>query len=116
MQLGFVIVRGRSMEPTYRDGDRLLVAYGLAPVLGRAHVVTLPDGPDGPRPLAIKRVTRQDAPDAQGRPTWWVERDNPREGVDSWLVGALSSDAMRARVLLRVPRFSQAWLRGRLRR
>lgn len=103
MQLGFVVVRGQSMEPTYRDGDRLLVLYGARPKVGVAHVVQLPDGPDGARPLAIKRVTRQDGFDAHRKPTWWVERDNPRVGVDSWLVGALPSSNMRARVLMTWP-------------
>lgn len=108
MQLGFVVVRGRSMEPTYLDGDVLLVAYGLHPRVGCCHVVQLPDADDGPRPLAVKRVTQRIEPGASttrdrsagtGGPTWWVERDNPRDGVDSWLVGALPASAMRARVL-----------------
>ena len=60
MQLGFVVVRGRSMEPTYVDGDVVLVAWGASPRVGRCHVVRLPDGDDGPRPLAIKRVTRRE--------------------------------------------------------
>ncbi|MBA2445238.1 MAG: peptidase S24 [Nocardioidaceae bacterium] len=76
---GLVVVRGRSMQPTVRDGDRLLVRYGGAPAIGRLAVVRLPD-----RPLAIKRVTRRVAGG------WWVERDNPAEGVDSWLVGAIA--------------------------
>ena len=92
------------MEPTYRDGDKLLVLYGLGPKVGSAHIVQLPDRPDGPRPLAVKRVTRETATDATGQRGWWVERDNPREGVDSWLVGALPDSAMRARVLCRLRR------------
>ncbi|PZP01342.1 MAG: peptidase S24, partial [Dermacoccus nishinomiyaensis] len=98
MQLGFVVVRGRSMEPTYVDGDVVLVAWGASPRVGRCHVVRLPDGDDGPRPLAIKRVTRRERL-ADGASGWWVERDNPREGVDSWLVGALGDEAMRGRVV-----------------
>jgi signal peptidase I len=79
------------MEPTLYDGDRLLVCYGVRPRVGGLAVVRLPG-----RPVAVKRVTRQvDA-------GWWVERDNPSEGVDSWLVGAIASDDVVARVLGRV--------------
>ena len=100
MKLGVAVVRGRSMEPTYVDGDRLLVLYGVRPRIGRVHVVRLPDGPDGPRPVAIKRITR-----AEGD-GWWVERDNPAEGVDSWLVGAIPSDDVLGVVLCRTRRSS----------
>ena len=75
---GIAVVRGRSMEPTLHDGDRLLVRHGATPRVGDLAVVRLPD-----RPVSVKRVTRRE-PDG-----WWVERDNPREGVDSWLVGAV---------------------------
>lgn len=77
-RLGVAVVRGRSMLPTVRDGDRLLVVHGAAPRPGRLAVVRLPDGV-----LAVKRVTR---PEPGG---WWVERDNPAEGVDSWAIGAV---------------------------
>lgn len=98
MRVGFAVVRGRSMEPTYAGGDRLLVAYGVRPRIGRAHVIRLPDGPDGPRPIAVKRITR-----AVGD-GWWVERDNPAEGVDSWLVGEIPTADVLGLVLLRVRR------------
>ena len=39
-------------------------------------VVRLPDGT-----LAVKRLERYDDDG------WWVTRDNPREGVDSWTLG-----------------------------
>jgi phage repressor protein C with HTH and peptisase S24 domain len=91
LRVGFAIVRGRSMEPTLREGDRLLVRYGAPPRIGRLAVVRLPDGP-----LAVKRVTRR-VDDA-----WWVERDNPDEGVDSWVVGAIPDHDVIGRVLLRV--------------
>lgn len=113
MQLGVVIVRGESMEPTYRDGDRLLVLYGAKPQAGSVHVITLPDADDGPRPLAVKRITRQNGTDASGRPLWWVERDNPRIGVDSWLVGAIPDDHVHARVLWRLPRRVTTFLADR---
>ena len=89
------------MEPTLHEGDRLLILYGASPRRGRLAVVRLPDDPaSGPRPLAVKRVTRRDPAGGDG---WWVERDNPREGVDSWQVGAIPRCDIRARVLFRLP-------------
>jgi len=76
---GIVVVRGRSMEPTLQDGDRFVVEYDRLPRVGDLVVVRLPD-----RPLAVKRATRREP---EG---WWVERDNPAEGVDSWAVGAVA--------------------------
>ncbi len=88
------------MEPTLHEGDRLVVRYGVTPRAGRLAVVRLPDGPDGPRPLAVKRVVGA----APGEPgAWWVERDNPVEGVDSWLVGGIPQADVLGLVLLRVP-------------
>ena len=79
------------MEPTLHDGDRLLLLHGAAPRLGRMAVVRLPDGV-----VAVKRVVRRE------RAGWWVERDNPAVGVDSWTVGAVPDDAVVARVLCRL--------------
>lgn len=89
--LGFAVVRGRSMRPALRDGDRLLVRYGVPPRLGRLVVVRLPDGV-----VAVKRVV------SRGPDGWWVERDNPEEGVDSWSVGAIADENLIAVVLGRV--------------
>ena len=90
-RIGRVIVRGRSMRPTLRDGDHLLVLWGARPRPGRLVVVRLPD-----RPLSVKRaaVLADDG--------WWVERDNPSEGVDSWQVGAVPPGDVLAVVLLRL--------------
>jgi hypothetical protein len=85
------IVRGRSMEPTLVDGDRLLVRYGARIRPGALVLVRLPD-----RPLGVKRAARRDADG------WWVERDNPRDGVDSWAVGAIADEDVLAVVLVRV--------------
>ena len=76
-RLGTVVVRGRSMLPALRPGDRLLVLWGGRPRPGRLVVVRLPD-----RPLSVKRVGVRDP---EG---WWVESDNPAEGTDSWTLGA----------------------------
>ena len=87
------------MEPTLHDGDRLLVRYGSRPHTGDLVLVRLPGGPDGPRPLAVKRLTRveQDG-------SWWVESDNLGVGTDSWTVGALAPDQLVGRVVIPVPR------------
>jgi phage repressor protein C with HTH and peptisase S24 domain len=79
------------MEPTLRDGDRLLVRYGSSPRVGDLAVVRLPG-----RPVGVKRVVHRD------RRGWWVERDNPAEGVDSWLVGAVPESGVVAVVVRRI--------------
>jgi hypothetical protein len=81
------------MEPTILEGDRLLVRWGAPPVAGRVAVVRLP----GDRPVAVKRLTRRDETGG-----WWVERDNPAVGVDSWLVGAIAIEDVLALVIGRV--------------
>jgi phage repressor protein C with HTH and peptisase S24 domain len=81
------------MAPTLAEGDVLLIHAGAARARpGRIAVLELP----GDRPLAVKRLgERRDG-------GWWVERDNPAEGVDSWLVGALAETALRGVALARV--------------
>ena len=79
------------MQPTLYDGDRVLVRHGHPPRVGGLAVVRLPDGV-----IAVKRVTCRESDG------WWVERDNPAEGVDSWTVGALRDDAVLARVVVRL--------------
>ena len=90
-RFGFAVVRGRSMEPTLYDGDRLLVDYRAPVRAGRIVVVRLPDGV-----VAVKRATRREPGG------WWVERDNPREGVDSWSVGVIPERDVLSVVLLRL--------------
>jgi signal peptidase S26 family len=103
-RLGVAVVSGRSMEPTLHEGDRLLVLWGARPRVGRMAVVRLPPSDDGPRPVSVKRVTGTDPGDPGA---WWVERDNPGEGVDSWLVGGISDADVLGRVLVRLPRFTR---------
>ncbi|MDP9396079.1 MAG: peptidase S24 [Actinomycetota bacterium] len=78
------------MEPALREGDHLLLRPGGRPRPGRLVVVRLPG-----RPPAVKRAVRRDGAG------WWVERDNPREGVDSWTLGAVPDDDVLATVLVR---------------
>jgi phage repressor protein C with HTH and peptisase S24 domain len=90
-QYGTAVVRGRSMEPTLRDGDRLLIRYGGRVRPDALVVVRLPD-----RPIAVKRAERR----VDGG--WWVTRDNPDDGVDSWTVGPVHDDDVVAVVLARI--------------
>jgi hypothetical protein len=65
------------MQPTLQDGDRLLIRSGhRGAAAGRIAVIRLPD-----RPVSVKRLAFREASG------WWVERDNPQEGVDSWAAG-----------------------------
>ena len=89
MRIGVGVVRGRSMEPTYRDGDRLLLLHGARPRAGRAAVVRLP----GSGVVAVKRVVRREA----GRMVGGAGQ--PGEGVDSWTVGAVPDSEVVAVVL-----------------
>lgn len=85
------LVHGRSMHPTLREGDRLLVLHAGAPRSGRLAVVRFADGV-----VAVKRLGHHDVSG------WWVERDNPREGRDSWSGGAIADADVLATVLLRL--------------
>ena len=88
------------MLPTYRDGDVLLVLRGIRPRPGRVHVVRLPPDTNGrPRPLAVKRLPGRDPDDPN---CWWVDSDNPAEGVTSFDIGTLTDEDILAVVLGRV--------------
>lgn len=70
--IGFAVVRGESMAPTLRPGDRLLVSYRRTPRIGDVVVARFGDGT-----LVVKRV-------AERRTTgWWLLSDDPGQGVDS---------------------------------
>lgn len=101
LPLGLAVVRGRSMEPTLREGDRLLVRYGALPRAGQLAVVVLPD-PAGPV-TAVKRL------ETRAEDGWWFTRDNPREGVDSWTLGRPSGTSDVLAVVL-----ARLWPRPRL--
>ncbi len=79
MRWGMVLLRGRSMTPTLRDGDRLLVRYGAAAAIGDLVLLRFPDGE-----VSVKRVELVE-PDGV-----MVTRDNPAEGRDSWTLGGVA--------------------------
>jgi len=79
------------MRPTLRSGDVLLVRTRARVRAGRLVIVRLPDGV-----VAVKRATHR-VPEG-----WWVERDNPAVGVDSWQVGAVAEAEVLGLVLARI--------------
>ncbi len=99
-RLGITTAHGRSMEPTLHEGDRVVVLHGVIPRPGRLALVKLPDGPNGPRPPRVKRLSKRSPKMGDG---WWIERDNPKAGLDSWEVGAVADDDVLGQVLIRVP-------------
>nr|WP_269091053.1 S24 family peptidase [Actinopolymorpha cephalotaxi] len=115
---GIAVVRGRSMLPTLRDGDRLVVRYTSA--AGGTGTAGEPEVPVRPgslvlvrlphRPLSVKRLVRREP---EG---WWVERDNPYEGVDSWQVGAVPPQDLVAVVVSRLRLLNAVARRVRARR
>ncbi|MBB3040773.1 S24/S26 family peptidase [Nocardioides sp. LMS-CY] len=89
-------MRGASMEPTLRTGDRLLVSYRRAPRPGDVVVARFPDGTVAVKRAAERRTTRS------GAPGWWVLSDNPDEGVDSRHRGVLPEADVTAVTVARV--------------
>jgi nickel-type superoxide dismutase maturation protease len=93
--LRIALVRGPSMVPTLRDGDRVLVWLRRprrTPKIGAVVLVDLPD-----RPLSIKRVAEVH-PD--GRIS--LAGDNPHGSTDSRELGALAPSAVQGIALLRL--------------
>jgi phage repressor protein C with HTH and peptisase S24 domain len=86
------------MAPSLHDGDIVLVWWGRRASPGRLVVFRHPERADV---LAVKRVAHADPAD-QGR--WWVERDNPVHGSDSWSFGSIADADILAVVLARLPR------------
>lgn len=97
-RLGWAIVRGRSMEPGLREGDRLLVLYARTPRPGQVVVARFADGTLAVKRAAERRTTRT------GEPGWWLLSDNPGEGVDSRHRGAVADGEVLAVARLRVRR------------
>jgi nickel-type superoxide dismutase maturation protease len=89
--LGMAVVRGESMLPTLRPGDRLLVRYRRTPSAGDVVVARFADGT-----LTVKRAAER-----RGR-GWWLLSDNPERGVDSRHRGPVRDDDVLAVVLGRI--------------
>jgi nickel-type superoxide dismutase maturation protease len=92
--LRIALVRGPSMAPTLRDGDRVLVRIGTSrrPSVGRIVLVKLPN-----RPLAVKRLVEIGV-DGLAR----VEGDNPFGSTDSRALGPIPAEAISGTVVLRL--------------
>jgi nickel-type superoxide dismutase maturation protease len=90
-RLGIAVVRGDSMRPVLRPGQRLLVLYGSRVRPGRVVVARFVDGT-----LAVKRVAERRGSG------WWLLSDNAEAGVDSRHRGAVPdadvAGVVRARV------------------
>jgi nickel-type superoxide dismutase maturation protease len=102
--LRIATVRGPSMVPALRDGQRVLVWLARprrTPAVGRVVLVELPGGP-----LAIKRLA---AIGADGRVE--VSGDNPYGSTDSRQLGPLPAAAIRGVVLCRLPTGAGSQLR-----
>lgn len=85
------------MQPTLFERDLLLLSRIYGPVMpGLIVVADLPGG----RGLGVKRVGEGPADDAAD--TVWLERDNPRQGSDSWLFGPVPREAVIGRVVARL--------------
>jgi len=89
--IGFAVVRGDSMRPGLRAGDRLLVRYRRTPRPGDVVVARFADGT-----LAVKRAVERRGSG------WWLLSDNPAEGVDSRHRGPVRDEGVLAVVLARV--------------
>jgi phage repressor protein C with HTH and peptisase S24 domain len=89
-------VHGRSMSPTLRPGDRLLVRYDGTV---RAEALVLARFADGT--LTVKRAAERRTT-RTGAPGWWLLSDNPDEGVDSRHRGVVGDADVVAVVLARL--------------
>ena len=82
---GIVLVRGRSMAPTFAGWRRFpVVDYRRRPVVGDVVVAVRLDGL-----RLVKRVTGHD------ETGWWLESDAAEPGTvfsDSWVFGPLADD------------------------
>lgn len=102
LPLELIRVRGRSMLPTYAEGDLLVVVRGGRLQPGKVVVLDLPPDRYGqPRPRSLKRLLRRE-PTMPGH--WWIDSDNAREGVTSFDVGAIPESDIHAVVLFRLRR------------
>ena len=94
-----VAVAERSMEPSLRPGDWLVVRRTMIPgrsLRVRAGQLVVARHPGRPGLLIVKRAARLDGGG------WWLASDNPAAGaVDSRAFGAVPASLIEGRVLLR---------------
>jgi signal peptidase I len=93
---GFARVSNRSMLPTLRPGDRLLLDYRRGPRPGDLVVARLPGGVVAVKRAAERRTT------GLGEPGWWLLSDNAAEGSDSRQYGAVADPEILAVVVRRI--------------
>lgn len=97
---GVVLVRGRSMHPTFAGCRRLaLVRWGAAAMVGD---VVVAERPDRAGLRIVKRITGREE---RG---WWLESDAGTGGAvlsDSWLFGPVRPDLVLG--VVRWPRVSR---------
>ncbi|WP_372727356.1 S24/S26 family peptidase [Nocardioides sp.] len=106
------VVRGESMLPLLRPGDRLLLSHRRPVAPGRVVVATFADGT-----VAVKRAVERRTT-ASGAPGWWLVSDEPSRGVDSRHRGPVPDERVHGVVLGRVwpwPRLLGGPLRRRVR-
>ncbi len=98
-----VEVRGESMLPALRPGDRLLVRSRARVAPGNVVVARHPEQ----ERLIVKRVAWR-TPGG-----WWLESDNQRASgrQDSWDFGAVADDLIVGRVVARYWPRPSVWLR-----
>ena len=94
-----VAVAERSMEPSLRPGDWLLVRRSMRPGHPpriRPGQLVIAQHPGRPELLLVKRAARTEADG------WWLESDNPQAGaVDSRAFGPVPAGLIEGRVLMR---------------
>ncbi len=88
---GWAVVRGDSMLPTLRPGDRLLVSYRRRPKPGDVVVARFADGT-----VAVKRAAERRTAG------WWLLSDNAAAGTDSRHRGAVPDAAVWGTAVARV--------------
>jgi signal peptidase I len=105
-----LVVDGRSMEPAYSEGERVLVNK-LAYVRSKPRVgdVVVMRRPGEKQRLHIKRIAA--APDDEieswgerrrlGPGEWWVLGDNPDESTDSRQLGPVRRGEIEGKVILK---------------
>ena len=93
---GFARVRGDSMRPTLRPGDRLLLSYRRTPRPGDVVVARLPGGVVATKRAAERRTTDR------GESGWWLLSDNPERGSDSRRYGVIVDGDVLAVVVRRI--------------